>query len=164
MLRKKVLKMLAKSVPGNPLRRWLLQRAGYEIGKDVYLGEELIIIDELDERRGVSIGDRAAISQRVTLVVNSTPNNSRIRGLAPTRHGSISICDDAWLGTGVVVLPGIEIGRGAVVGAGAVVTRNVPQFAIVAGVPARRIGEVPYAAQSGNKPESDHAFQKSSAS
>lgn len=54
--------------------------------------------------------------------------------------GDIVVEDDAWLGTGVIVLAGVRIGRGAVVGAGAVVTHEVPPFAIVAGVPARVIG------------------------
>lgn len=54
---------------------------------------------------------------------------------------AVSIGDDAWIGAHAVVLPGVRIGEGAVVGAGAVVTRDVPARAIVAGVPARVIGE-----------------------
>ncbi len=53
--------------------------------------------------------------------------------------GPIGIGDDAWLGVGVIVLSGVRIGKGAVVGAGAVVTDDVPDGAIVAGVPARLI-------------------------
>jgi acetyltransferase-like isoleucine patch superfamily enzyme len=49
--------------------------------------------------------------------------------------------DDVWLGAGVVVTPGVTIARGAVVGANAVVTKDVPEYEIWAGVPARRIGE-----------------------
>jgi len=49
--------------------------------------------------------------------------------------------DDVWLGQGVIVLSGVTIGRGAVVAAGAIVTRDVKSYAIVAGVPARVIGE-----------------------
>lgn len=51
--------------------------------------------------------------------------------------GGIIVDDDAWLGYGVIVLDGVRIGKGAVVGAGAVVTRDVPDGAIAAGVPAR---------------------------
>jgi acetyltransferase-like isoleucine patch superfamily enzyme len=49
--------------------------------------------------------------------------------------------EEVWLGAKVIVLPGVRIGRGAVVGAGAVVTKNVEPFQIVAGIPARAIGE-----------------------
>jgi acetyltransferase-like isoleucine patch superfamily enzyme len=51
--------------------------------------------------------------------------------------GPIQVGDDAWLGVGVIVLSGVRIGKGAVVGAGAVVTDDIPESAIVAGVPAR---------------------------
>lgn len=55
-------------------------------------------------------------------------------------RGGIDIEDDVWLGVGVIVLDGVRVGRGAVVGAGAVVTRDVPALSIAAGNPARVIG------------------------
>ncbi|TKV29605.1 hypothetical protein FDK12_01345 [Arthrobacter sp. NamB2] len=48
-----------------------------------------------------------------------------------------------WFGANVTVLPGVSVGDGAVVGAGAVMTRNVPAGALVVGVPARQVGTVP---------------------
>lgn len=54
-------------------------------------------------------------------------------------RGDIVVEDDAWLGLGVYVMDGVRIGRGAVVGAGAVVTRDIPAFAVAVGVPARVI-------------------------
>jgi acetyltransferase-like isoleucine patch superfamily enzyme len=55
-------------------------------------------------------------------------------------EGPIVIEDDAWLGVGARVLEGVTIGRGAIIGAGSVVTQDVPPYAIVVGVPARVIG------------------------
>jgi acetyltransferase-like isoleucine patch superfamily enzyme len=57
------------------------------------------------------------------------------------RGGDVVIGDRAWIGYRALILPGIAIGEGAVVGAGAVVTKDVPAFAIVAGNPARIIGQ-----------------------
>ncbi len=56
-------------------------------------------------------------------------------------EGDIEIGDDVWLATRAIVLPGARIGRGAIVAAGAVVKGEVPAFAIVAGAPARVVGE-----------------------
>ena len=88
------------------------------------------------------IGDRVAISPRVTLVVSSRPNFSRIAPYAPTKHGPIVIKNDAWLGTGVVILPNITIGEGAIIGANSVVTKDVEPYTIVGGIPAREIRRV----------------------
>lgn len=54
--------------------------------------------------------------------------------------GQIIIEEDVWIGANCVITPDVRIGRGAVVGAGAVVTRNVAPFSIVGGVPAKQIG------------------------
>jgi maltose O-acetyltransferase len=140
---KKALKLLAKQIPSYQLRAALLRRCGYVVGNDVYIGEDLIIVDELVDRGMVSIGDRVAISPRVTLVVSSRPNWSRIAPYVPVRHSPITIENDAWLGTGTVILPGVRVGEGAVIAANSVVTRNVESFTIVGGSPAKFIREVP---------------------
>ena len=121
-----------------------MRAAGYTIGTDVYIGEDLIIIDELDDRGNLNVGNRVAIAERVTLVISSRPNFSRISPYVSTAYGPITIGDDAWLGTGVIVLPNIRIGEGAVVGAGSLVIEDVPPFTVVAGVPAKPIKKVNY--------------------
>ena len=55
-------------------------------------------------------------------------------------YASVSIEDDVWIGMGATILPGVNLGRGTVVAAGAVVTHSTEPFSVVAGVPARRIG------------------------
>lgn len=143
-IHKRLLKLAARHTPGYKLRLGLLKVAGYTLGKDVYIGEDLIIIDELDERGYLHVGNRVAIAERVTLVISSRPNFSRIAPFVPSAHGPITIEDDAWLGTGCIIFPNIRIGQGAVVGAGSVVTRDVPPFTIVAGVPAKPIKKINY--------------------
>ena len=55
------------------------------------------------------------------------------------RVSEVVIGNDVWIGMRVIIMPGVKIGNGSVIGAGAVVTRNVPDYAIVGGVPARII-------------------------
>jgi maltose O-acetyltransferase len=57
-------------------------------------------------------------------------------------YRAICIEDGAWIGSRAVILPGVRIGKGSVVAAGAVVTRNVPPHALVAGVPARLVRDL----------------------
>jgi maltose O-acetyltransferase len=120
----------------------LLRSCGFTIGREVYIGDDLLIVEELAERGNLTIGDRVSIAPRVTLVTSSHPNHSRIRGFAPVSQGPIVIEEDAWLGAGCVVLPGVRIGRGAVVGANSVVLSDVPSLHVVAGQPARTVREL----------------------
>jgi acetyltransferase-like isoleucine patch superfamily enzyme len=144
-IKKKLLKLIAKNLPGCGLRIRLLRMCGYDIGKNVYIGEDFIIIDDLgdtDTQFNLSIGDRAAISPRVTFVLHTQPNESRTVPYVNSHKGSIIIESDAWIGTGAVILPNVTVGEGAVVGANSVVTKNVAPYTVVGGVPAHVIKQV----------------------
>jgi acetyltransferase-like isoleucine patch superfamily enzyme len=80
----------------------------------------------------VSIGPEASI-----LTLGHDPQSSQFADSG----GDVTIGDHVWIGYRAVILPGLTLGRGAVVAAGAVVTKDVPAFAIVGGVPAVQIGE-----------------------
>jgi len=136
---KKILKILAKNAPWYKLRVVMLRMCGYSIGKDVYIGEDLVVCDELDESGNVIIEDRVSIAPRVTLITTSGPNLSRIRLYAKTVKGKIRIKKDAWIGAGAIILPDVTVGEGTIVGAGAVVIKDVPPYTLVAGVPAKII-------------------------
>ena len=146
-VKKKLLMAVAKDCPGRRIRNRLLRWCGYRIGKKVYIGEGLIIVDDLLEGgTGLVIGDRAAIAPRVTFVLYSAPNWSRIGDHVNTQKGSIRVEQDAWIGVGAVILPEVTIGEGAVVGANSVVLKDVEPYTIVGGIPARKIRtiEVPW--------------------
>ena len=66
-------------------------------------------------------------------------SEKELLGVRPPRARHTIIGNDVWIGDGAVILPGVRIGNGAVVGANAVVTRDVPDYAIVGGLPARLI-------------------------
>ena len=80
----------------------------------------------------VSIGPEASV-----LTLGHDPNAADFA----LKGGDVRIGDRVWIGFRAIILPGVEIGEAAVVAAGAVVSRDVPPFAIVAGSPARVIGE-----------------------
>jgi acetyltransferase-like isoleucine patch superfamily enzyme len=141
-LRKKILKRWARNAFFPGVRVGLLRLCGFAVGRDVYIADDLMIVEELADRGNITIGDRVSIAPRVTLVTSSHPNNARIRGFAPVSQGPIVIEDDAWLGAGCVILPGVRIGRGAVVGANSVVSGDVPPLHVVAGQPARTVREL----------------------
>ncbi|MCD6461281.1 MAG: acyltransferase [Thermoplasmata archaeon] len=92
---------------------------------------------------GVEIGNNVLIGPRV--IIHSANHRFADRE-TPIRYQGheyrrVVIEDDVWIGGGAIILPGVRIGKGAVVGAGAVVTKDVPPFSVVAGVPARVIKE-----------------------
>ncbi|WP_225046961.1 sugar O-acetyltransferase [Lacticaseibacillus kribbianus] len=90
----------------------------------------------------ITIGDNVFIAPDCALITELHSQNvpERIQGLEYTRP--ITIADNVWLGTGVKVLPGVTIGRNTVIGAGSVVTHDVPANVMAAGVPCRVIREV----------------------
>lgn len=110
-------------------------------GRKVHLGERNIInfgslLDgrkfEIRTGHDISIGPEATI-----LTLGHDPQSP----VFADRGGSVFIGSYAWIAYRAIVLPGVKIGEGAVVGAGAVVSKDVPSYAIVAGNPARIIGE-----------------------
>lgn len=126
----------------NKFRILLLRSCGYNIGEKVYIGEKLLIIDELSDKNNIFIGDRVAIAPCVIFITSSQPNFSKIREYIKAEKGPIQIKNDAWIGTGSIIFPNVTVGEGAIVGAGSVVKRDVPPFTVVAGSPAKKISEV----------------------
>jgi acetyltransferase-like isoleucine patch superfamily enzyme len=142
---KKLFKLLAKHLPGAELRAGIFRACGFKIGSDTYVAEDMIVAEILEDKsEKLVIGNRVAIGPRVTFVTSSDPNRSRI-GPAPVVpiRGKIVIEDDAWIGAGAIILPNVRIGEGAIVGAGAVVTEDVPPRAVVAGIPAKILRHLP---------------------
>lgn len=107
------------------------------------IGHHVMVQTSVIVQAGMTIGDYAFLGPRVT-----TTNDHSIRWY---RHGmreelrSPIVEFGARVGAGAILLPGVRIGRNAFVGAGAVVTRDVPENALVLGVPARIVGETPEA-------------------
>jgi acetyltransferase-like isoleucine patch superfamily enzyme len=114
-----------------------LPRAGITIGKNCFIGEFNVIRGQ----GGVKIGDDVYTGPMVQIVavnhVFSDPDRP-IREQGITAQG-IVIEDDVWIGANVTVVDGVTIGRGSIIGAGAVVTSDIPPYSIAIGTPAKPV-------------------------
>ena len=98
---------------------------------------------EFNIRKRIEIGSDCLIASGCKFIDH---DHEMTVGVGPMRtlpcpDAEIILEEDVWLGVNVIVLKGVRIGRGAVVGGGAVVTKDVPEYQIWAGIPARKIGE-----------------------
>ena len=108
------------------------------IGNTVFIGSGC----EFNITEGITIGDDTLIASGCRFIDHD--HGTSIQQLMHSQKGvasCITIGNDVWLGCNVIVLKGVQIGNGAVVAAGAVVTKSVPAFEIWGGIPAKKIGE-----------------------
>lgn len=147
-----------KMFPSHAVRNWVYRNIylvdkhktsviyfGCEIrsGVNLHIGKGSIIGDNciLDARQGIYIGENVNLSSEVHLWTEAHDVNDPYFRSMPCNHGPIHIGNRVWLGSNVTVLDKVNIGEGAIVCSGAVVTKDVEPYTIVAGIPARKIGE-----------------------
>ena len=108
---------------------------GYNVsfGDDVFVNVGFTLVDDIE----VTIGSRVMIAPNVTISVTGHPVHPELRSGMAQFSAPVTIEDDVWLGAHVVILPGVTVGAGSIVGAGSVVTKDVPPGVVVGGVPAR---------------------------
>jgi acetyltransferase-like isoleucine patch superfamily enzyme len=118
----------------------VFMHCNFDCAGGLEVGEYTVIHPKcrIDSRGGLRIGRRVAISRDVIIltadhIVDSLNFEGRTR--------QVIIEDYVWIGTRAMVLPGVKIGEGAVVAAGAVVTKDVEEYTIVGGIPAKALGK-----------------------
>jgi maltose O-acetyltransferase len=115
------------------MEAWFDNKRNFKMGKNSVINQKC----RLDNRGGITIGDSVSISAEVCILTGEhdpqSPNFSG--GVRP-----VSIENYVFIGTRAMILPGVTLGKGCFVAAGAVVTKNIDPFTIVAGVPAKPIG------------------------
>jgi maltose O-acetyltransferase len=110
-----------------------------DYGRNVHLGAEVFVnfgavfVDTCD----IAIGDQALIGPGVQFLTADHPLDPALRRGGWESGRPVAVGEGAWLGGGVIVLPGVTIGANAVVGAGSVVTRSIPAAVVAVGNPAR---------------------------
>lgn len=129
----------AMRCPWNRLRIKLQRWRGVDIGHNVHIGPGCTL--DYPYPYFIHIGDGASLAGNNYVLAHSTPlechRNCVESFVAPTTIGA-----HAWVGVNVTILPGVSIGEGAIVAAGAVVTKDVPPHTLAAGVPAKIIKQL----------------------
>jgi maltose O-acetyltransferase len=108
---------------------------GYNItlGDGVFLNFNCVVLDVV----AVTIGDRAQIGSAVQILAADHPLDVETRASGLENGRPIAVEEDVWIGSGAILCPGVTIGRGSVIGAGSVVTRDIPPDAVAVGNPCR---------------------------
>ena len=125
---------------------WICSPIHVDYGRNILVGEgsfinvNAVFVDTCPIR----IGARTLVGPNCSFYSGSHPVDPALRNglLGPEWGKPITIGDDCWIGGDVTVLPGVHIGRGSTIGAGSVVTKDVPAFQVAAGNPARLIRKI----------------------
>jgi len=121
---------------------YVFMGCSFDCSENLYLGKNSVINAKcrIDTRGKVIIGENVSISNDVTiLTADHDMNTYNLQG----RIRDVKIGDYVWIGTRALIMPGVIVGKGAIVAAGSIVTKNVEPFQVVAGVPARTIRKRP---------------------
>lgn len=108
------------------------------LGKNVYINYNCMLVDDAH----IYIGEGTMIAPNVTIVAASHPISPKLRAEGYGCNEPVYIGKNVWIASNVTILPGVHIGDNSVVGAGAIVTRDIPANVIAVGNPARVLREI----------------------
>ncbi|MBQ6351150.1 MAG: sugar O-acetyltransferase [Methanobrevibacter sp.] len=123
---------------------WIAKRFCFDNGKNIHIGSNFTANFNLTilDIKEVYIGDNVMIGPNTTITTVGHPLSPKDRRAHLAQGSEIRIGNDVWLGANVTILPGVTIGDNVVVGAGAVVTKDIPPNSLALGVPARVVKEL----------------------
>ena len=139
-------KAIAYFYTDSRIRKLYWRELNVFMGENTYANIGLIVT--ASPEAPVIIGDHVSISPYVTLIAIANPGCSTEMQNIPDirdrciKRKQITIEDEVWIGANVTILPGITVGRGSVIGAGAVVTHDIEPYSVYAGVPARKLRSI----------------------
>lgn len=168
-----LVQMLMKPFPRN-VGTWLsprlMRRAGFDIGEQTLFSALPVITGEkdmiqrlrigkycyinagctFDARDFITIGDDVSIGHEVMILTASHDSSHPGKRGGDITTAPVFVEDGAWLGARAIILPGVTVGAGAIVAAGAVVSKDVPAHTLVGGIPAKKIRELNRPNSNGN--------------
>ena len=107
-------------------------------GSGIYANSNLTLVDD----GHIYIGDKVMFGPNVTIATANHPVNAELRTRGLQYNKDVHIGENAWIGAGVVIVPGVNIGKNAVIGAGSIVTKDIPDNVVAVGNPCRVLREV----------------------
>lgn len=108
------------------------------VGNNFYANFHLTVVDDSD----IFIGDNVMIAPNVTIATGTHPICPELRAKSYQYNLPVHIGNRVWIGAGAIILPGVTIGDGSVIGAGSVVTRDIPAGVVAVGSPCRILREI----------------------
>ena len=135
-LLRRMLRRVGERVVVRP--RFFCEYGAISIGDRTFVNVDAVMLDVAP----ITIGAACQIATKVQLLTATHPIDPEPRRIGWESAEPIAIADNVWLGGGVIVCPGVSIGQDTVVGAGAVVTKDLPAGVVAVGVPARILREI----------------------
>ncbi len=108
------------------------------LGSNVYVNSNLMIVDD----GNIYVGDKVMFGPNVTIATANHPIDPELRARGLQYNKDVHIGENAWIGAGVVIVPGVHIGRNTVIGAGSIVTKDIPDNVVAVGNPCKVLREI----------------------
>ncbi|MEA2070413.1 MAG: acyltransferase [Asgard group archaeon] len=137
----RILRIIAWLAPVYQFRASVVRKCGVKVGKNVYIGNMVYFDGEYPHL--ITLEDHVSIAPGVQILAHSggSPFHQKTK-IFKQPPKPIIIKQGAWIGSGAIILPGVTIGVGSIVAAGAVVSKDIPDFSVAAGNPARVVSKL----------------------
>ena len=107
-------------------------------GSDIYANSNLTLVDD----GHIYVGNKVMFGPNVTVATANHPINAELRRCALQYNKDVYIGENVWIGSGVIIVPGVSIGENTVIGAGSIVTKDIPKNVVAVGNPCRVLREI----------------------
>lgn len=126
------------------VRPWVLKKIGCHVGKDVFIGSDVWV--DTGHADLIYIDDHAHVTGRTVLLCHKRDLSDYYVGddyaAKPYKTAPVHLCKGCSTGTGTIIMPGVTVGEGAIIGAGSLVTEDIPAWTVAYGHPAKVVRRI----------------------